>query len=443
MNLSETLISEFAKITNDVPEKSSSVSLLGTVVTYEGVTYVKLDGTELLTPISTTVEINSGDRVTVDVGNHTARVTGNITSPSTSGDSVEKRLNIILDVVNDQIVAKVEESEEKLSQLIVSENAITALVSAAIQNSETGMTEKISSEIKQFADSITVSVKNSGTTSSMTIKGDGFEITSPSISFSGLVTYTALDNRGYTTLDIDDVKSELSNRYTTTTINGASIQTGYINAADVTLEGETYDYTAGQWKGGGVKTATGNDGTGTTYGAKLYGYKEEYYALATNAGVGLFRKSDPNQKAKAYLYVAGTSITASSPIKTVSDRNAKKDISSDMSRYEEFFHKLTPVYFKFIDGTSDRYHTGFIAQDVEQALLDSGLTTQDFAAFVNEHKWDGSTEPGLRYSEFIALNTHMIQKALAKYASLKEEVSSLRAEVEELKVLIKGGITCG
>ena len=53
------------------------------------------------------------------------------------------------------------------------------------------------------------------------------------------------------------------------------------------------------------------------------------------------------------------------------------------------FKKLQPVSFQVIDGTSGQTHTGFIAQDVEEAMSEVGLTDQDFAGFCRNPK----TEP--------------------------------------------------
>lgn len=48
--------------------------------------------------------------------------------------------------------------------------------------------------------------------------------------------------------------------------------------------------------------------------------------------------------------------------------------------------KLQPVSFLFKDGTSGRTHIGFIAQDVEQAMSECGLTDLDFAGFCKDQK---------------------------------------------------------
>ena len=80
--------------------------------------------------------------------------------------------------------------------------------------------------------------------------------------------------------------------------------------------------------------------------------------------------------------VTSTRIVASTDIDTSSDRRLKNNISSDLDRYIPFFMRLQPSVYRFNSGRSGRFHTGFIAQEVEDALRDSGLSTQDFAGLV-------------------------------------------------------------
>lgn len=83
MSLSSDLISQFAKITNDsAGRKKETVIVYGTAVKLNDSTYVKVDGSEILTPVSSTVDVRAGERVTVMIKNHTATITGNITSPA-------------------------------------------------------------------------------------------------------------------------------------------------------------------------------------------------------------------------------------------------------------------------------------------------------------------------------------------------------------------------
>lgn len=121
-----------------------------------------------------------------------------------------------------------------------------------------------------------------------------------------------------------------------------------------------------------------------------------------------------------------------------SDRNEKKDIENMSDTQEKLFNKLNPVTYKFINGTSNRTHYGFISQDVEDSLNELGLQGTDFAGFCKDIRVDDDgieilDENGkniydysLRYSEFIALNTYMIQK-------LQAEIVELKAEIKELK----------
>lgn len=95
MGLSSDLISQFVKITNDKKEVPKETTVYGTVVDYNGKSYVQMDGSELLTPVSTTTDLKDGERVTVMIKNHTATVTGNITSPSASGKELRDAVDTI------------------------------------------------------------------------------------------------------------------------------------------------------------------------------------------------------------------------------------------------------------------------------------------------------------------------------------------------------------
>ena len=134
---------------------------------------------------------------------------------------------------------------------------------------------------------------------------------------------------------------------------------------------------------------------------------------------------------------------------STSDKNAKENIEY-MDDKETFFNSLKPCTFKFKNG--DRTHFGFISQDVEEALKENGMTAFDFAGFCKDLKMetfindDGEEEErivlddmgeeqytySLRYSEFIALNTHMIQKANKKIEQQQKEIDDLKGAVSFL-----------
>lgn len=94
MVLPSELVSEFAKITKDTEPKKEATAY-GTIVMHNGTKYVKLDGSDILTPAATTVDMLPGERVTVMIKNHTAVITGNITSPSARSGTVSDLKEVV------------------------------------------------------------------------------------------------------------------------------------------------------------------------------------------------------------------------------------------------------------------------------------------------------------------------------------------------------------
>ena len=92
-----------------------------------------------------------------------------------------------------------------------------------------------------------------------------------------------------------------------------------------------------------------------------------------------------------------------------SDRNAKKDITP-ITGALQFVHKLKPVSYIWKDG-GKRKHTGFIAQDV----LESSPWKDQWAGYV-----DTGNGLGLRYSEFISINTSAIKELDNKVSRLQK-----------------------
>lgn len=89
MALSNDLISQFVKITKDDTRKVTEATMYGTVVKNGSIISVQLDGSDVLTPVSTTTNIEDGERVTVLIKDHSAIITGNISSPSARTEEVE------------------------------------------------------------------------------------------------------------------------------------------------------------------------------------------------------------------------------------------------------------------------------------------------------------------------------------------------------------------
>lgn len=198
-------------------------------------------------------------------------------------------------------------------------------------------------------------------------------------------------------------------------INANYIRSGQIDADLITL-GSYY---------GGFCCAQGHDGVNVTYGAMMYGSDPDYYYIATNKGV---RMQAPSHG----LTITNNGLFADEELTISSDRRLKQAIEYSMDKYEKFFMLLKPTQYQFKAGASRRFHTGFIAQDVESALIDSGLSTDEFAGLVITPVVEVNEKDGiedcyyrLRYGEFISLNTYMIQTLYRRISELEEKIKSL------------------
>ena len=92
MGLPKELLKQFAKAVK--PERPKTETIVnGTIAEKDGVKYLMIDGSEALTPIATTVDMVAGERVTAMIKNHTAVVTGNISSPAARSEDVKTVIN--------------------------------------------------------------------------------------------------------------------------------------------------------------------------------------------------------------------------------------------------------------------------------------------------------------------------------------------------------------
>ena len=104
MKLSDNVISEFVKMTNDTPSTNTNQSkIYGTAIIYNDEQYVQLDGSDLLTPADNTVHIKNGERVTVSIQNHIATIDGNISDISASNQHL---VSVDNDLVNFKITTE-------------------------------------------------------------------------------------------------------------------------------------------------------------------------------------------------------------------------------------------------------------------------------------------------------------------------------------------------
>lgn len=119
-------------------------------------------------------------------------------------------------------------------------------------------------------------------------------------------------------------------------------------------------------------------------------------------------------------YFVWDAIYCSTDVLNGSDRNIKNSIEALPEKYVSMFDLVAPKRYKLNKGTSGRYHTGFIAQDVEAAMQKCGITSQEFAGWAAAKREDGSKTYYLRYSEFIPILWAKVREQEKRLKRLEE-----------------------
>lgn len=132
MALTNDLIYEFVKATKDEPKTKTETTVYGTTVELDGSIWVQIDGSDRYTPVSTTADTKAGERVTVQIKNHTATITGNLSSPAARTEDVKEAGSKISEfeiVIADRITT------DRLNAIIANIEVLSA-EAAKIQNAE-------------------------------------------------------------------------------------------------------------------------------------------------------------------------------------------------------------------------------------------------------------------------------------------------------------------
>lgn len=133
---------------------------------------------------------------------------------------------------------------------------------------------------------------------------------------------------------------------------------------------------------------------------------------------------------ETYNNIVGTWRTNGNNWISSSDIKIKNSIKNIDDKYSEMFDNLKPRLYKYNDGTSGRIHSGFIVQEVLEAMKSADISSDEYAlccAF-GDPKSD-STEWGLRYEEITALCVKEIQNLKKENLELKEEINKLKSKL--------------
>lgn len=171
-------------------------------------------------------------------------------------------------------------------------------------------------------------------------------------------------------------------------------------------------------------------------------YLAHGYQIARGTSWGGVCVGDDSQQLRLY----GSSIWASHSIST-SDENLKENFTT-LDQYENFYMNLNPIGFNYIgDYDGKKTHFGFGAHKTEDVLESEGYDADKFAVvthrplvqediekrFGKDVEVDIETEYGVSYTEFIALNTHMIQKTRRELTKVKQEKADLEVRLQAIE----------
>lgn len=154
MGLSKDLLSQFAKTTIGDKKTRKESTIYGTVKEFNNKLYVQLDGSDLLTPASTTADRKNGERVIVQIKDHTATIIGNITSPSASSGAVTNVTERIFAVEGE--VSKFKSYDAEIANLQTNKlDAATAKITYATIESFDSINGKVTNLETKKLDTIT------------------------------------------------------------------------------------------------------------------------------------------------------------------------------------------------------------------------------------------------------------------------------------------------
>ena len=203
--------------------------------------------------------------------------------------------------------------------------------------------------------------------------------------------------------------------------NAAQLLPATNDTYDIGKYGTAFNEVFASFLVGGLRNYTSS----SSYQSIVWDNLHNFYPSTTNTiSLGTSSKQFKNIYGQN-IYVNGTAVS--------SDARKKEDISPLDWRYDEFFKSLKPVSFKYKDGTSGRKHTGFIAQEVEEAAEKAGLTDKDLAVVVKDP--EGSYY--LRYEEIIAVQTEVIQKLMARVETLEAEKKMAESKLTRMEARLQ------
>ena len=236
MPLSTEIISQFAKIVTPKETRPEFTTVTGRATEYAGKMYVKIDGSDQLTPIaSSTVGLKNNDWVTVQIKNHSATVTGNATDPSAGQSYADDIKNQVDDAV-DQITE---------FEIIIADKADIEDLNAANGRIDNLITENVTIKERLTATEADIGTLEAG-------KADIEDLTAINASIENLettkldasiadITYATIENLEATNADIHNLEADYGSFKQLTTDNFTAVNGSISNLEANKLDAEQAD----------------------------------------------------------------------------------------------------------------------------------------------------------------------------------------------------------
>ena len=149
MGLPIDVINQFCETVVVKENRPTESTVMGTTVKYNGAICVKIDGSDQITPVSSTSVVEENQRVQVLIKNHQATITGNLSDPSASGGTVKSHGNKITEM--DILIAGKVDTGELNAQIARIDNLVSDNVT--INNNLTAANARINN---LQADNVTI-----------------------------------------------------------------------------------------------------------------------------------------------------------------------------------------------------------------------------------------------------------------------------------------------
>lgn len=280
MAVPNELIAKFAKLSKE-SKIQRETTVFGTTVEYGGKLYVKMDGSDLLTPVATTSEISAGERVTVMVKDHTATVTGNISNPSASKgttDAIEDEITTINATIgNFELVIADKVNTNELQAEVAKINELMALKANIVDLNVTNATIKdlnvqvanIDKALITKADIVDLDAANAEINTLKTNYADIQTLVGGNLTMDNIQSLVLTSSK--VTVDNAFIKDAMIDRVSADKINAGTINTNNVNIqsedGSMLLQGSLQQFKDAE---GNVRIQIGKDASGD-FTFALYG----------------------------------------------------------------------------------------------------------------------------------------------------------------------------